>query len=164
MKDFEKLYKQYYAPLYSFILRLTSYNSLLTEEITQETFYQAYISIHRYNGKCNFFTWLCQISKNCYFKYLKKHKDVVTDFVALANILLYDEKNSPEKVYELNSMKSLIHKAIHKLNKKQKNIIILRVYFELSFKEIGQLVGMSENAAKVNFYRAKEKLKEELGS
>lgn len=162
MKEFDEIYREYYHVLYTFLLRLTAGNHLLTEELTQETFYQAFISIHRYNGKCQFFTWLCQIAKNSYFKYLRKNRALAVDFVILGEELLKNEQESTEQQYECKVVKEDLRKAISQLNKKQQNIVMLRIYFELSFQEIGKLLGMKENTVRVNFYRAKEILKQFL--
>lgn len=164
MKEFEEIYNAYYRPLYSFILKLASGNELLAEEITQEAFYQAYISIHRYNGKCMLFTWLCQVAKNCYFKYLRKHREAVVDFSQLAETLLWDEKDQTDLICEKKMLKEELRKAINGLNKKQREIVLLRVYFELSFHEIGKMLGMRENTVKVNYHRGKEQLKKAFAS
>ena len=49
----------------------------LEQDLTQETFYQAYKSAHRYNGNYKISVWLCQIAKHLYFDYLKKEKTFV---------------------------------------------------------------------------------------
>lgn len=162
MKEFGAIYKEYYHALFAFLLRLSGGDRLLAEELTQEAFYQAFISIHRYNGKCQFFTWLCQIAKNSYFKYLQKHKEVSVDFGRLEEELLCDSGEDPGVICETKLMKGAMRRAIGRLKKKQKDVLILRVYFELSFREIGKSLGISETAAKVNYHRGKEMLRKEL--
>ena len=73
MEDLSEIYKSYANEVKLFLLCLTSSEDL-AEEITQETFYQAVKSIHRYNGECKISVWLCQIAKHSYFDYLKKAK------------------------------------------------------------------------------------------
>ena len=160
MKEFAEIYEEYYRPLYVFLLRLTSDNFQIAEELTQEAFYQAFISFHRYNGKCKFFTWLCQIAKNSYFKYLRKNREVFMDFSRLEEAFGEDEEGRTELICENKMMSEDLRKAIETLNKKQRDVIILRVYFERSFKEIGNSLGLTENTVKVNYHRGKEKLKE----
>ena len=54
------IYREYANTVKRFLVSLSG-NFDLAEDLTQETFYQAYKSIHRYNGKCKMSVWLCQI-------------------------------------------------------------------------------------------------------
>ena len=67
------IYMEYANIVKRFLISLSG-NVDLAEDLTQETFYQAYKSIHRYNGNCKMSVWLCQIAKHVYFDYLKKEK------------------------------------------------------------------------------------------
>lgn len=60
--EFERIYKQYFREVYSFVLSL-SRNERIAEEITQETFFKALKSIDIFNGHCKINVWLCQIAK-----------------------------------------------------------------------------------------------------
>ena len=73
MQSFEDVYREYFKRIYAFLYKLTSSHTL-AEEMAQETFYQAFVSFHRYDGSCEMFTWLAAISKNVFFKYLRKNK------------------------------------------------------------------------------------------
>ena len=66
MKEFEQIYKEYFPRVYSFLYGMCG-NASLAEELTQESFYQAFVSFHRYNGSCELFTWLDAIANNSYF-------------------------------------------------------------------------------------------------
>ena len=71
--EFERIYNEYSSGICGFLYKLCG-SASLAEELTQETFYQAWKSLHRYNGSCELFTWLAAIAKNTYFKNLRKHK------------------------------------------------------------------------------------------
>ena len=73
MSEFEELYHLYYKDVYYFVLKLADYRDDIAEEVTQESFYQAFISLSRFRGECSIKSWLCQIAKNTYYKYLKTH-------------------------------------------------------------------------------------------
>lgn len=73
MDDLNEIYKSHANEVKRFLICLTS-NVDLAEELTQETFYQAVKSIHRYNGACKMAVWLCQIAKHTYYDHLKKAK------------------------------------------------------------------------------------------
>lgn len=163
MKAFEEIYRQYKGPLYSFLLKLTGGDRDAAEELTQEAFYQAFLSFHRYRGNCSFFTWLCQIAKNCWFKYLRKKKDTTVDFAALEESL-FEEAADPQQICETKLLKEELRQAILQMEKNQRDVLVLRIYFECSFKEIAALLRISENAAKVSFHRSKEKLRRKLSA
>ena len=73
----ETMYMEYANTVKHFLISLCG-NFDLAEDLTQETFYQAYKSAHRYNGNCKISVWLCQIAKHLYFDYLKKEKHKTT--------------------------------------------------------------------------------------
>ena len=139
-------------------MRLTA-DALLSEELMQETFYQAYKSILRYNGKSTLFTWLCAIAKNSYFKYLRKGKDKLMNVELLEQELLSDESADPEQVLEKEETISEIINALMSMKKIYRDVIVMRVYFECSYKELSQVLGISENTAKGRYHRGIEILK-----
>lgn len=130
----------------------------IAEELTQETFLQAFKSIHRYKGHSKISTWLFQIAKYTFNSYLRKNKksEQITDSSVLENININEE--TPEMIYEKKEATISVINAIRKLKQPQQEIIILRFYNELSFKEIGEIFKKSDTWARVNFYRAKNKL------
>lgn len=158
MKDFELIYEEFHIPIYKYLMRLTG-DELLSEELMQETFYQAYKSILRYNGKSTLFTWLCAIAKNCYFKYLRKGKDKLMNVELLEQELLSEESTDPQQVLEKKETISEVVEALMGMKKIYRDVIIMRVYFECSYKELSQALSISESAAKVRYHRGIEILK-----
>ncbi|MCK9525452.1 MAG: hypothetical protein M0R49_05945 [Limnochordia bacterium] len=73
VRDMDQIYRLHASSVYRFLCSITA-DPNLAEELTQETFYQATKSIHRYNGRCKLFVWLCQIGKHLYFDHLKREK------------------------------------------------------------------------------------------
>ena len=154
--DFEKIYAKYYQSVYRYLLTLTK-NSSIAEEITQETFYKALININKYDSNYQMLTWLCNIAKNTYFSFYKKNKKY--------NELDTDIKDNREdiiaKIIDSETNKELL-KIIHKLEEPYKEVFTLRIYCDLSFREIGDLFTKTESWARVTFYRSKIKIKERL--
>jgi RNA polymerase sigma-70 factor (ECF subfamily) len=161
MSDFEQIYTAYFDRVFAFLMRIIR-NREIAEELTQETFYQAYKSFHKYNGNCELFTWLCAIAKNVYLKYLKKQKHETVDIELIRESVSGDPTDQPEIAFQKKVSSETLKRAIKILPQKYRDIVILRIYAELSFAEIGKKVGITENSAKVIFFRAKNMLKEEL--
>lgn len=156
MINIEEIYNEYFKVVYRYLFCLTR-NSDKAEELTQETFYRAVQKIDSFNGNSKISSWLCQIAKNLYLDELKKEKRKTE---------LNDEVDIIDKDFDLENQvifkedKILLYKKIHNLDNITKEVIILRINGELSFKEIGLVFNKTENWARVTFYRGKQKLKE----
>lgn len=155
MQSMDEIYKEYARTVYKYLLSLT-HDSDLAEELTQETFYQAIRSIERFDGSCAISTWLCAIAKNQLFSYQRKHP-------AMDSLEAYDkiEESAESDVFDsLNRVELL--KRLHSCPEPVREILYLRIFGNLSFKEIGEIMGRTENWARVTFYRGKEKLRKEI--
>ena len=156
----EEIYKEYSKIVYNYLLSLTC-NSEIAEELMQETFYNAVKNINKFRNECSMKTWLCKIAKNKWIDYLKKSNissEVSIDEIEEKFILV----NSFEEEFSDKENVIDLYKKIHRLDEKTREVIYLRIRADLSFKEIGEIMGETENWARVTFYRAKVKLKEEF--
>ena len=161
MHDFEEIYNKYYTRVYMFLYKMCP-NPDVCEELTQESFYQALRSFHRYDGSCAIFTWLAAVAKNTFLKYLRKNKNATVDIELFSDVLAGSESDQPELLFQKSSRQNSVREAINSLPKKYRDVIILRIYGDLPFAEIGDLLDITENSAKVIFFRAKKTLKEQL--
>ena len=156
----EEIYKEYSKIVYNYLLSLTC-NSEIAEELMQETFYSAVKNINKFRNECSMKTWLCRIAKNKWIDYLKKSNisnEISIDEIEEKFILV----NSFEEEFSNKENVIDLYKKIHKFDEKTREVIYLRIRADLSFKEIGEIMGETENWARVTFYRAKVKLKEEF--
>ena len=71
-KVFESIYRAHRDYVYGFALRLTGFDPDAAEELTQESFYRAFVALPRFRGDCDVRTWLCQIMKHTFYKQLRK--------------------------------------------------------------------------------------------
>ena len=158
--EFEKIYRSYFNDVFLYIRRLSG-NENIAEEITSETFYKAMRSIDSFRGDCDIRVWLCQIAKNCYYTYLKKagQIDSIED-VELLNISAQDETVEERLSRQDEAMQ--IQKILHDVPDPYKEVFMWRVFAELSYKQIGQLFGKSENWACVTYHRARNMIRERL--
>ena len=156
MQSMDEIYRQYARTVYKYLLSLTQ-DADLAEELTQETFYQAIRSSARYDGSSKITTWLCGIAKNVLFTWRRKHKET-TPLEDPEQMTELTEKSSEDTV--LQSMEKLeLIRRLHDLPEPYREVMYLRAFGGLSFKEIGEVSGKTENWARVTFYRGKEKLK-----
>ena len=148
MEPVDEIYQQYADEVKRFLVCLTG-DPDLAEELTQETFYQAIRSIRRYNGACKLSVWLCQ----------KRHPMLSMEELERA---APENDGMPEISLLRRDAYVSIHKAIHSLREPYREIFLLRALSELSFREIGEIFGRTENWARVTYYRAKVMLAERL--
>ena len=154
MEPMEDIYRRHARTVYKFLLSLCG-DADLAEELTQETFYQAIRSIDRFDGRCKLSVWLCQIAKHLWYQHLRKRKREVP---------LPDEPpelpipSAEEGLLEQEGRLELLRK-IHALPEQQREVVYLRSFGGLTFREIGDVLGKTENWARVTFYRGKEQLR-----
>lgn len=154
--DFEELYRQYFNDVYRYILKLSSSHQL-AEEITSDTFFKAMRSIDSFRGDCDVRVWLCQIAKNCYYSHLKKQNKIhpLDDTIP-------DDSESMNEILSAQSDVERIKKALHEIEDPYKEVFMWRVFADLSFRQIGQMFGKTENWACVTYHRAKSKILKKL--
>ena len=158
MQDMDAVYRQHFRMVYQYLMSLT-HQPDVAEELAQETFCQAVSSIHRYDGSCKITTWLCAIAKNQYLSYLRKHP-LHEDLTDTEAELPHTPSAEQEALSSAGKMELL--QCLHQFQEPYREVIYLRVFGNLSFREIGQIMGQSENWARVMFYRGKERLRMEL--
>lgn len=151
--SFEKIYQTYYMQVYLYVMTLIKEPGQ-AEEITQDTFFRAMKSHSKYRGDSNELTWLCAIAKNLCLDILRKqsrYQEFSEDFPTTENI----EKASVDKATSLE-----IHQLLHKLDEPYKEVFSMRVFGELSFRDIGNIFGKTESWARVSYHRARLKIQE----
>lgn len=149
----------------------------LAEELVQETFCQAVRCAGKYNETCSVLTWLCGIAKNLWMQELRRRKK--NAHISFDNAMVNDVGSDVNKVSKsvspnlsgiaesaedicLRSMKVFdVLQQIHNLPEHEKEVVLLRSMGGFTFREIGQITGKSENWARVTYFRAKKKIKED---
>lgn len=152
----EEIYQQYSNTVYHYLMCLSN-QSQIAEELTQETFVIAIKKIHQFRGECKISTWLCQIAKHLWYKELKKMKrfsaEELTDEIEAAEVTEDIVMDKAEKLEFFKSMR--------KLDDLAREVVYLRMMGNLSFIEIAEILGKTPNWARVTFFRAKQKIREE---
>lgn len=154
--DYNKLYESNYRFILRYLTKLCADGSL-AEELTQETFFKAYINLNQLRDDSKAAAWLCSIAKNTYYAWYRDQKRILT----LDENAAVSERDLAEPLIDRELSKSLM-KKLHKLDEPYKEVFMLSVFAEMSLKDISELFGKSESWARVTFYRAKKKLSERL--
>lgn len=158
----EELYEKYSKLIYKYLYSLSK-NQSLAEELVQETFYSAIKNSNKPLEDLNVKSWLYKIAKNKWIDYVRKQKTkYIVPFDEQVDMFL-TENSIENNLIEKDDL-IRFYKSIHKLDENTREVIYLRIKGELSFKEIGNVLGKTEEWARVTFYRGKFKLKEEFNN
>jgi RNA polymerase sigma factor (sigma-70 family) len=142
-------------------------NVALAEELAQDTLVEAWKSLRRYNGRCEFFTWLCAILLNRYRNSLRSHRPLPFsslgsgDHDEFANAIakLRDQGSSPDEAAELSEQTALVRRCLELLPAKQQQVIYLRFYVDDSLEGIAAALGCSVGTVKSRLFHALDKLR-----
>ena len=151
-----RLYETCYMRVFSYLMTLAG-NRSLAEELTQETFYRAFTRQREFRGESDEVTWLCAIAKNLFVDEQRRSRrrgEIPED--------LPDHAKSVAKTVEDRDSSFRIHLILHEMEDPYKEVFELRIFGELSFREIGTIFGKTENWARVTYHRARIKLQERL--
>lgn len=157
MTEFERLFNENKTFIFKYLMKM-SRDASLSEELTQETFFRAYMNYSSLRNKDKASVWLCQIAKNTYFAWYneQKKKDSIEDFEALSDGI------STEAAFEQKELSKTAMQCLNGLEEPYKEVFMLSVFGGLSLKEISLSFNKSESWARVTFYRAKQKLSERM--
>ncbi|MBK6265460.1 sigma-70 family RNA polymerase sigma factor [Marivirga sp. S37H4] len=153
---FEPLYDKYYKQIFLFLYK-RHLNKELTAEVCSTVFYKALTKINSYQDRgLPFSSWLYKIALN-ESNYFFRRKS------AERTILLTEESISSVSnelpTTEENDNLPLLKAALTQLKPKELNLIELRFFNGFSFKEIGEILSITENNAKVRCYRILDKMR-----
>ena len=155
MTEFEKIFAENREFIYRYLLKLCR-SASLAEELTQETFFRAYINFASISNKARCSSWLCSTAKNCYYAWYNSQKRLAP---------LEEESASLPDPGELAAEKELSERAaalLDALEEPYGAVFRLAVLGGVSLKDISLMYGKSESWARVTYYRARQKLAERM--
>ena len=155
--DFEEIYRRYFGDVYRYLLRLSG-SETAAEDVTSETFLRAMQALPRFRGDCDVRVWLCRIARNTYFS---TRRDPDNQPMEEPGEDPRGSAPSPEEETLRREEGQRLRQLLHGLEEPYREVFLWRHYGDLSFREIGQLFGKSENWACVTYHRARGKLRKE---
>ena len=164
--DADRIYRDYARMIYIYIFQMC-HDADLAEDIVQTTFLKAIQHADSFTEESRISSWLCQIAKNTYYDYCKKKENTNISYETLEET---DSRIKQKAGSDIEGMlinreqAALLRKTIHELKEPFKEILMLRIYGECSYREIGELYGKSEGWARVNYYRGKMQVLEQISA
>jgi len=166
LEAYGEVYRAYSTPLLRQAMALCG-NVALAEELAQDTLVEAWKYLRRYNGRCEFFTWLCAILLNRYRNSLRSRRAMPASSPASADDdefadaigKLKDQGSLPDEAAELGEQAALVRKCIELLPVKHQHVIYLRFYVDDSLEGIAAALGCSVGTVKSRLFHALDKLR-----
>jgi len=142
-------------------------NATLAEDLAQDTLVEGWKSLRRYNGRCQFFTWLCAILLNRHRNAVRKKRPTPFSAVStreqgdLQNRAenLADENSLPDEASQIREQAALVWECIQALPVKHQQVVYLRFYADDSLEGIAAAVGCSVGTVKSRLFHALDKLR-----
>jgi RNA polymerase sigma-70 factor (ECF subfamily) len=154
LEAFEKIVDAYKNKLFSFFVKLTS-SRHDAEELLQDVFIRAYQHLGTYSDRWMFSTWIYRIALNTYKTWQRTRKR--HQVLPLNDGLISGGRlDSPEEAFEMKEQHREITGFIQSLKEKQRVALILKYVKGFSYEEIGKILDISEDAAKMRVFRARE--------
>ena len=154
---FNYIYEKYIYQIYGYLYHMIK-DKMIAEDLASEVFFKLYKNIKKYKEKGNFKAYIFRIAHNIAVDHFKKNK-IVFSYKDDMKIEEEPEETDDEKKYFLDKLEE----KLKNIGKKERELIIFYYFEEMSLKEMGNILGIKENAAKTALFRAREKLKKEVG-
>ncbi|MBN2091559.1 sigma-70 family RNA polymerase sigma factor [candidate division KSB1 bacterium] len=132
-------------------------------DLSQEAFVRAYYSLKKFDPERKFFTWYYQILKNLSFNYLRDNHRQAASFSEIGEAMVSqfaDSSNNLSQQVEQNELHELLWKGINALKPPDREIIILKDFQEMSYKEIAEILKCPVGTVMSRLYNARKALKE----
>ena len=156
---FGRLVEEYQSEMRRFFLNMSGGNAALSDDLAQETFLKAYLSIRGFKGLSKFKTWLYRIAYNEYYDWARKRKEELGDSEDAT--AFRDEP--PDNRERADDARMDVAVALKALNETERSIIILFYMEDKPVKDIVAITSLPEGTVKSHLSRAKNKLADFLG-
>lgn len=155
--DYGVLVERHQKALYRFVLQQLG-DRHAADEVVQMTFVRAYANLSRFRGEASFKTWLHRVALNlCRDRGRAERRRAEIPIEDAPKRALRTEPSLEDVV-----LGGSLERRITALPDRQRSVLSLRIWSDLSFQEIGRVTGTSENSAKVSYHHAIRRLRQWL--
>lgn len=155
---FVSIYKELALPLSKFVMKRMGANEEEVQEIVEETAVAAWRGWNTFEHKSSYFTWLCRIALNkiadYYHDQVNKNSKIICPLIEA--ITEADTKSlTPEEALVLKDLRKSVNGCLDLMSPEKRRLLQFRYWYNLSYEEIGNILGISERAVEGQIYRAK---------
>ena len=155
---FEAVYKNLSLPLTKFVTKRVSGDSRAAEEVIASTMVAGWRGWKTFRHKSSYFTWLCRIALNKIADYYRdqiheRSRIVVPTLKAMSMVEANDV--APEERMALDELRKMVNDCLNLLPYEKRRLLWFRYWKDLSYRQIANMVGLSERAVEGKLYRAR---------
>lgn len=163
-KGFDALYEEVALPLTKFIVKRVGGDSEAVDEVFSRTIEATWRGYKTFRHKSKFFTWVCRIALNKISDYYRSQINERSGIVVplIENITETDNKPSHEETLALEELRGNLRDCINLLPFETRRLLYLKYWKDLTYEQIGKIIGVSERAVEGRLYRARHELSEIL--
>jgi RNA polymerase sigma-70 factor (ECF subfamily) len=155
-RAFDALVERYQSRIYNLALRVTG-NSADALDAAQATFLKVYLNLHRFDARRSFFSWIYRIGMNESLDLVQERRRFTELDPEWAN-----GEPSPEQESAGREAGREVHEAILALPRELRAVIVLRHFHELSYEQMGEVIGVPVKTIKSRLFEARSKLRQRL--
>ena len=148
---FTQLVKRWHPKIYNFAFRYSN-DRIFAEEVVQKTFLQLYEKIDQLRDAAKFRGWFYRIINNECFTEGRKVKRKQDLFTVTSTFPGIADRSNPEEMYNRKERGKVVLQVLQQLPKEQRQVILMKEYEDLKFREIAEILGESENTIKSRMY------------
>lgn len=152
MEDVETIILEAYPRIHSYVIRRVQ-NASLAKDITQDTFYSFYSHLHQYENKGKLLNYLYRIAGNKIIDYHRSQAYIMDDYEMES---IQDLRDEPHISAMKGSQVEVLKSHMKKLSAKDQDVLILRFYQDLKYRDIAAITGMNVSTVKSRVKRALE--------
>ncbi|GHU69206.1 RNA polymerase sigma factor [Bacteroidia bacterium] len=154
-RAFDHLTIKYQSFVRRFLLHLTQGDTMLADDLAQETFIKAYLNLGQFQAVSHFSTWLTRIAYNVFYDNYRKETAHETENIDRMNFELEDQQNSTKDID--------VEYLIKNLKPDEKAVVLLFYMEDFEIKKIAKVMNISVNSVKSLLFRARQKMKQQYG-
>lgn len=170
-KAYERLMKKYQKSVYYLALKMVR-NDEDAEDLTQESFAKAFGSLHSFDPKYAFSTWLFRIATNSCIDHIRRKKLMTLSIDSGAKneeggsmvMQIEDHSRTPYEQFLRSQRHEYLNIALSRLPERYKKLVELRYYKEFSYEEVAEELNLPLGTVKAQLHRARELLNQELSA
>ncbi len=155
-----ELVERFSARLYNAMLHVTGVHDD-AEEVVQETFVQAFVKLHTFQGQSQFFTWLYRIAfNNTLSRHRRRRPDISLDASReISGIDPEDQIDAPDESLLRQERIALVHRGLQLLTEEHRTILVLREMQDLAYEDIAAVLCINLGTVRSRLSRARTQLK-----
>ncbi len=153
----DEVYREHAQAVYLYLMSLC-HDTHLAQDLTENTFLRAMRSLDAWRGDCTLASWLCAIARNEYLSDRRRHQSRTPPEGELPE----RAQDAPETSLLREESYLALMRRVHALGEDAREVFYLRAMGDMTFAQIGSVMGRTETWARVTFYRARERIRKEI--